>query len=584
MKKIIIILLAIFPLVFSSCKKDDLKPGTLTGTLEGFMDKDTKVVYDPSNTNSPFSWQNGDPIKVYRKKNTGVENHGGRYIASLTDDISKALFTYSSLHSNDDDVTDDESYSGKYSAFYPHEIANEFERAHYTRAGAFDYVDITLPNSYNSNANGNLLKNPMFAESVSAQSKKLPFKHICGLLRLQLQKSNISIVSVKITAITPINGEFHLTSTDGIPSITYNETTTPDARKAITLTFPSPQDISSQKSFFLPLPQGDYTNLEIEITGSLGQTCVKTQQSGTLHISRAMYSTISLGEEDLEFTGAEIVGAIGGLFTVNKSTGKKVRFSQGNLQFLASPTPTWRFATNQYDVCPRANNTAASSTSTDSIDMFGWGTSGYSTTDYGPSYPYNISKTDIYGPASGGFDVNGDQNFDWGYNNAISNGGNTPGIWRTLTSSEWNVIIKTRTNAANLWAAAIVNGQRGLVLLPDAWPSTGEPTYRGTASGWLSGDNINSYTVEQWRVLEQDGAVFLPQCGWRNIKTSGPSVDEWNGSNYRGRYWLSTVSTSGSPYFAHFYASNSTHTITLNYSQQQYKWHGYNVRLVCDVE
>jgi hypothetical protein len=59
MKKILIILLAVFPLVFSSCKKDDHQPGTLTGTLEGFMDKDTKVVYDPSSSDSPFSWQNG---------------------------------------------------------------------------------------------------------------------------------------------------------------------------------------------------------------------------------------------------------------------------------------------------------------------------------------------------------------------------------------------------------------------------------------------------------------------------------------------------------------------------------------------
>jgi hypothetical protein len=107
MKKILIILLAVFPLVFSSCKKDDHQPGTLTGTLEGFMDKDTKVVYDPSSSDSPFSWQNGDQIKVFRYSGKG------NYIAALTDDNSKAEFTFNGTESSSNkDVTDDNTYQG----------------------------------------------------------------------------------------------------------------------------------------------------------------------------------------------------------------------------------------------------------------------------------------------------------------------------------------------------------------------------------------------------------------------------------------------------------------------------------------
>ena len=75
-------------------------------------------------------------------------------------------------------------------------------------------------------------------------------------------------------------------------------------------------------------------------------------------------------------------GAISGKFTIN-AEGDQVRFSQGNLQYVAS-TDTWQFATNQWDYIGNAvGNTTDDpdrATQSDPIDMFGWGTGNNPTT------------------------------------------------------------------------------------------------------------------------------------------------------------------------------------------------------------
>ena len=72
-------------------------------------------------------------------------------------------------------------------------------------------------------------------------------------------------------------------------------------------------------------------------------------------------------------------GAITAAFSVSET--KKVYFSQGNLQYQAS-TNTWRFATNQYDCIGKEGNEKKSSTYSGWVDLFGWGTSGYTIKPY----------------------------------------------------------------------------------------------------------------------------------------------------------------------------------------------------------
>jgi len=224
------------------------------------------------------------------------------------------------------------------------------------------------------------------------------------------------------------------------------------------------------------------------------------------------------------------VGAINGLFTIN-ANGDQVYFSQGNLQYQASSN-TWHFAENQYDliITPEdmtsidnyGNYYADVSSQYTSmydgwIDLFGWGTSSY---NHGAAcyQPWSTSKTYSNYYAYGQYIYNlynQSGMADWGYN-AIANGGNMENFgWRTLTRDEWNYVFISRTNASSKYGHGKVNGVNGMILLPDEWTQPDELNFISGNSDWT-----NVYTIEQWALMEGNGAIFLPAAGTR----SGTSV------------------------------------------------------------
>lgn len=206
-----------------------------------------------------------------------------------------------------------------------------------------------------------------------------------------------------------------------------------------------------------------------------------------------------------------------GEFTV--AQGKKVYFSQGNLQYQPS-TGTWRFAEHQWDMIGK-NNENISSNYDGWIDLFGWGTSGYN-----GKHPYMTSQNyEDYGDR--GNDIAG-TNYDWGVYNKISNGGNKAGMWRTLTSAEWNYIVFWRPNAYGLSSRGCVDGINGLILLPDEWTNS-------IHFNSFSYFKENVYTLDEWSIMESHGAVFLPAAGIRNISGVSRLVDSI------GYYWSSSV-------------------------------------------
>lgn len=231
-----------------------------------------------------------------------------------------------------------------------------------------------------------------------------------------------------------------------------------------------------------------------------------------------------------------IEGAINAPFSIGSET--KVAFSKGNLNYRASDN-TWKFADEQYtDYCSNSKN--PSSTSTDWIDMFGWGSSGYIT------QPYTWSSSSTYGPES---DLDNTQS-DWGIYNAISNGGNQAGLWYTMSYLEWGYLLSERTNAANLRGYATIDGKKGLIILPDNWKNPQSSSFDATTSSFTK----NSYTVAQWKILEEAGAVFLPLNGTYYEKT----FMEEN----TGLYWTSTYDKKSNKYCAvlKFSSSNGIET------------------------
>ncbi len=195
-------------------------------------------------------------------------------------------------------------------------------------------------------------------------------------------------------------------------------------------------------------------------------------------------------------------GALPGHFTINTSK-QKVQFSRGNLQYQAS-TATWQFAENQYDVIGEGN-VNISATYDGWIDLFGWGTGDNPT-------KASTSKCDY------------SSFVDWGIN-AISNGGNTADMWRTLSANEWTYITGQRTNYESLCGRATVNGIQGFILLPDDWVSPGIP-FQGSKN---NGYELNQFSLEDWQKMEAAGAVFLPACGGRTgTEMTSTAVQYWS--------------------------------------------------------
>ena len=281
--------------------------------------------------------------------------------------------------------------------------------------------------------------------------------------------------------------------------------------------------------------------------------------------------------------GGVPTGAIIAPFTVN-GNGGQVYFSLGNLQYQAS-TDTWRFAENQWDFVgnetygtvyengEKCNNSLVSATYDGWIDLFGWGTSGYNhgAVSYQPwSVSNNNSDYYAYGsPTCNLFDQNGTA--DWGYN-AISNGGNQEGLWRSLTNDEWKYLLNQRnTSSGILYAKATVNDVCGVLLLPDNWNAS---TYNLTNTNNESASyNYNVITLEEWEnILQNAGVVFLPAC-WSRVGT------QMDLSRYTwGQYWTASYINS---YMAYPISFSSGHLDPCSINGYDERRNGQGVRLVC---
>lgn len=236
-----------------------------------------------------------------------------------------------------------------------------------------------------------------------------------------------------------------------------------------------------------------------------------------------------------------------GVFSVGE--GKYVSFSQGNLQYIQS-TKTWQFAENQQEYIGAANVNGGALA--DKIDLFGW--SANNTTA-----PFGISTSINNADYAGEF-------VDWGIN-WIS--GDAPHTWRTLSIDEWKYLYHERENADKLFALGTINGIAGMILLPDDWQLPEGVTYKlPTANGLVWDDNYNGggyinsneqanhyqdniYTIEQWQVMEQADAVFLPAAGFRE-KTDFSNKSTTPPSDNVGSYATSTMSDQNNYYFMRF--------------------------------
>ena len=271
-------------------------------------------------------------------------------------------------------------------------------------------------------------------------------------------------------------------------------------------------------------------------------------------------------------------GTLKGIFSISET--KKVRFSQGNLQYQAS-TNTWRFAEHQHDFVGdatagsvyvgevKSNNAYISNSYTGWIDLFGWGT--------WSGMPNQMKPTQTE-KSYWLYEWIGDAYF----HGTIAN--STDNDWFTVSQEQMNCLLKTRNtttinNVENArYSLAIINTDdapvKGVILFPDSYVG-GNPegvvwnTINYVNSSYAQGTQC---TTAGWDALNAYGCVFLPAVGGRD----GTSVGN---AGERGWYASSTVTpdiSSDSEYALYFYSG-------CIYIASSKKWGGNAVRLVRDL-
>ena len=314
----------------------------------------------------------------------------------------------------------------------------------------------------------------------------------------------------------------------------------------------------------------------VYIYGGVTQDDIDYAVNGSMDSSRACVTELAITPSADSGQGDAGEGALSGYFSVNGS-GHKVCFSKGNLQYQAT-TNTWRFAEKQWTYIGNDNSKIGKNYS-GWIDLFGWGTSGYNCgNDFYHPYDYTLNADHLndnqYGPKGETSLTGSNSRSDWGVYNAISNGGNQAGLWRTMTHEELEYLLFTRSTSSGIrYAKAKVNNINGLILFPDNWnKSTYSISGANDVAANFSANNISS---SNWTKLENAGCVFLPAAGMRT-NDYDYTLNHMQGVGTSGEYWTASAKAN---------ETDADHLCFHNDGLQFRSWprcEGRSVRLVKD--
>ena len=486
-------------LAVSSCQKENNMEGIPEGavliTAEGFggMEGDKTSVSAES-----VVWENGDRVSL----------NGADYTVTVS-----GYKAYVSGFSSPDDP---------FRGIYPAGLTTGTQT-------------VTVPSQYESHyTNGRqVLHLPMLA-MADGGADAIRFRHVTAAVRVLVKNSlNVDVV---VTGVKVSSAGGQLCGTRGVTlgvgtlavAAQSEEGTIAEEDKLVSVALTDcpvlahgGSDIIEVQVPILPVAAGDmtitvYAHMAGAAQGARNFTFTHTDSHVALDRNVMMTARINLSTN-----GGRTTEDTKGRFSVGEN--RWVVFAQGNLQYNAG-TNSFRFAHNQYDLIGDGNSDIASDYS-GWIDLMGWGTSGA-----GTCYPYlSTDNTADYGPSTGS--ISGTE-YDWGVHNPIENAG-TSGTWRTLTSSEWDYLLNSRSVekryakvSLSVGGNAIVNG---LVLFPDDYDFEDNLVCNENRLGYSS----NAISLGLWQQMEAEGAVFLPAAGYRE----GTLTYQVDGTGY---YWSSS--------------------------------------------
>lgn len=557
-------------MLMAGCQKDTV---TIKARIIPFGDG--KVIMNGLNP----QWQNGDKIRV----------NNYEQVATISDSGNTTTVTVLA--------------SATYKAVYP---------AEYVTAVAGYKFNLTLPQKqiYTTDGSGNqVVKAPLGAYS---QDPNLNFTPLGALLAINITNNftnsendtpDIIIDTIKVTAL----GGSSLWGDATVQNITLNDHKYVMAEgtgsNSITLTGEDEYE-GMNKSLahgtsctcyvFTPEVSGERFEISVwahDANHNRYAFSYKQAENMSYTLSRGGLANVAYTADASHCTQTILpAGAVDGLFSVSST--QQVYFSKGNLQWShtgggsaatshsvnggGTADGTWRFAEHQYDVIGyTSGNTTVPGreTQADWIDLFPRGCSGY---DY--QYPYLLTNVPACSTGMAG------SNYDWGIYNAISNGGNTPNLWHTLSAAEWEYVISIRQNASSLVKKATVNSVSGYILLPDAW------RWRGSVADYV---NQTSFDSTQWSYMEEFGAVFLPRGGRLQLKFNNNGFEKIDGINDGCYYWTTTDTTTtdkngNKKYYYTTVSLSGDNAVNFTSTSNEYKTDNnkflYAVRLVKNYE
>lgn len=522
MKKIhtmtIVSLMLVAVLAATGCKKEHGKV-TLGARIES--GRNAKVYIDGV---SPC-WHNGDLLR-----------------------INNQTCTTSAALGSSAQITNVDANDNGYRAVYPLELLAD-PNADITGS---ENIAIELPRvqTYEFDGLDQVVKVPIGARSSTTS---LSFRNLCSLIKVVISSQmdapfRLDSIGVDATAAW-LSGEGEARVEGGEGDVV---TLNGRAHHSVSLAFPialAPEisrGLRNTYVYYIVAPKFDRNDVTIRLYADNGRYA--SFQKRNVELRANSIATVSLTVEELEQGAVDplSIGVLPGLFTV--ASGRQVHFSKGNLQFTTTgqhavvggvADGTWRFAEHQYDYVGSSNSQVGENY-TGWIDLFGRATSGWNSgrVSYKP-YSSSTSPSDYFSD-----NMTSDYaNTDWGVYNAIENGGNAPGMWRTLTKAEWVYLFSQRTDAAAKYGAATVAGVNGVVVLPDDWTL---PTGLEFNNGFGTGYSLNTYSAEEWLQMETAGAVFLPAAGQR----AGGNYVSFVGAN--GEYWSVTSNGATLSYIVKF--------------------------------
>lgn len=243
-------------MVFSGCTKNDiveLKNNSITATIEG-QDLSTRVSIADGNT---ITWVSGDQISAF---------------------VGSTPYTYDNISgdnfSSDDPVPDNAEVAV---VAYP-SAGSSFEE---------DVLTVTVPSTIDATSNASKTIVPMIG---SWNDGNVAFRHLAGILRVNLNDIPVGYDKMVVTASEPIAGAFTADVTAQTPVMEASASAT----NSITVSFAASATVDNDRTLYLPLPVGSYESISVAVsngtaTKQLTNWSNKTVERAKIYTANATY-------------------------------------------------------------------------------------------------------------------------------------------------------------------------------------------------------------------------------------------------------------------------------------------------------